>query len=430
MRIQPISNFLFEKNRAKLSHLLPNKSVVILCANDKMPRNGDQFYPFRQESNFFYLTGIEAPQVMLVLCPDYPEVQFREILFIERINESQRLWIGESLNKDIAKEISGIDQIRYLDEFESTIQPIMQYASVIYLNIPTNEHNHYLLSTSNYRLYRRLKEQYPLHHYQSVLNYLTRLRLIKEKEEIEQIEQAIKITKKAFYEIIGMIEPGIHEYEIEAAITSEFLRNGVKQQAFEPIIAAGKNACVLHYTHNDSVCNDNDLVLVDFGAEYNNYCADITRTLPVNGHFSARQLQIYNEVLKLMNKAMQIISKGKTLREIQQAMIPFFEEAMLELNLLTEEEIKEKEGTNEPAYKKFFMHGISHFLGLDVHDVGSKDEPLLPGMVITCEPALYIPEENIGIRLENDLLITENGVINLSDSIPILPEEIEALFKN
>ncbi|MEJ5265752.1 MAG: aminopeptidase P N-terminal domain-containing protein [Bacteroidales bacterium] len=428
MRVQPISNFLFEKNRAKLTRLLPARSVVILCANDRMPKNGDQYFPYRQDSNFFYLTGLMEPNAVVMICPDHPDYRLREVVFIEKTSEHDRTWTGEKLSVDDASTISGVKNIRWIEEFDEIIGQIMAHVSTVYLTLGSVDSLRFALNTADFRLYHRLVERYPLHHYQNAQSLLTRLRMIKEKEEIEQIEQAIGITKKAFYEIVNVLEPGIHEYELEAAITAEFIRNGVEHHAFEPIVASGRNACVLHYTKNSSVCNDNELVLVDFGAEFNNYCADITRTLPVNGRFSPRQLQVYNAVLELMQRAMQITRKGKSILDIQQEMVPYVEEALINLELLTEEEIKEKEGTESPAYKKYFMHGISHFLGLDVHDVGGKDEILQPGMVITCEPAIYIPEENLGIRLENDLLITDHGVVNLSEAIPILPQEIEALF--
>jgi len=428
MRIQPISNYLFEKNRAKLSRRLPARSAVFLCAQDRMPRNGDQYFPYRQDSNFFYLTGLAVPNSVVVLCPDHPDYRLREIVFIEKTSEHDRTWIGEKLSPDEVHELSGIDNIHWVEDFDDALGQVMAYVSTVYLALRSDNVSHYALNTADFRLYRRLVERYPLHRYQDVRPMLTRLRLIKEKEEIEQIEQAIGITKKAFYEVVNVLEAGIHEYEIEADLTAEFIRNGIVHHAFDPIVASGRNACILHYTRNSSVCNDNELVLIDFGAEYNNYCADITRTLPVNGRFSSRQLQVYNAVLELMQRAMQVIRKGKSIINIQQEMIPFVEEALIELELLTEEEIREKEGTHEAAYKRYFMHGISHFLGLDVHDVGGKDEILQPGMVITCEPGIYIPEENIGVRLENDLLITEHGVVNLSESIPILPQDIEELF--
>ncbi|MCX7986752.1 MAG: aminopeptidase P N-terminal domain-containing protein [Bacteroidales bacterium] len=428
MRIQPISNYLFEKNRAKLTRLLPARSAVILCAKDRMPKNGDQYFPYRQDSNFFYLTGIDLPEAILIICPDHPDYRLRELLFIEKTSDHDRTWVGEKLSVEQAKELSGIENIHWLNEFEDFLVRIMSHVSIVYLSVGNEGGVQYKLNTSDYRLYRLLADRFPLHQFQNIAPKIASLRMVKEKEEIEQIEQAITITKKAFYEVIGILEPGIHEYEIEAVITAEFVRNGLQHHAFEPIVASGKNACVLHYTKNSNVCSNNELVLIDFGAEFNNYCADITRTLPVSGRFSSRQRQVYLAVLHLMEKAMQIIRKGISIVEVQRQMVPYIEETLVDLELLTNEEIREKEGSENPAYKEYFMHGIAHFLGLDVHDVGSKEEPLQPGMVITCEPGIYIPEENLGIRLENDLLITEHGVINLSEAIPILPEQIEDLL--
>jgi Xaa-Pro aminopeptidase len=429
MRLHPVSNFLFEKNRAKLARQLPNRSVTILCSNDRMPKNGDQYFPFRQNSNFYYLTGIDEPNSIVIISPDHPDYTMREALFIEKTTEFEKTWTGEKLNLDEAREISGIENVCWIEDFDDALYKIMNHASYIFLCVRIDPNPDQFIPTSDFRLYQKLKRLYPLHHFEDCRFILSRLRQVKEKEEIEQIEEAITVTRKAFYELTNVLEPGLHEYEIEAAIAGEFLRNGVRHHAFQPIVASGKNACILHYDLNEGICQDNDLLLIDFGAEFNNYCADITRTIPVNGKFNERQLQVYNSVLHIMQAGLSIIKKGKTIRDIQQEIIPFVEQELIRLGLISEEETNEKEDIEMPAYQKYFMHSISHFLGIDVHDVGNNDEILQPGMVITCEPGIYIHEENIGIRLENDVLITDNGNINLSESIPIKPDEIEELMR-
>ncbi len=428
MRLKPISSHLFEKNRAKLAKLLPNRSVAIISAADVMPKNRDQMFPFRQNSNFFYLTGIEQPNSILIILSNWMENENKELLFISKTSEHDSVWTGTKLTKEQASALSGIDQVYWNEEFEAIIHRILPNIHTVYLATEQPADSSATLQTANYRLLNQLKTFYPLHHYEDCNILLTKLRQIKEPEEIEQIRQAISISADAFFETIKVIRPGLYEYEIEAEISYHFTKKGCRFHAFEPIIASGKNACILHYTHNNHVCNDGDLLLIDFGVEYNNYAADITRTVPINGQFNKRQLQVYQSVLRLLKEAMRITKKGKTIEKIQEDLIPSIEEELIKLGLISNKEVK-NETIEKRAYKKYYLHGISHFLGLDVHDVGKRTDILQPGMVITCEPGIYIPEENIGIRLENDLLITDNETINLTEKIPVEPDEIEALMR-
>lgn len=428
MKTHPVLSHLFEKNRAKLAKLLPSKAVAIISAADLMPKNSDQKFTFRQYSNFYYLTGIEQTNCILILLSDWIEHENKEILFIEQTSQHDSLWTGTKLSKEQAKALSGIDQIYWIDELDLVLQRILPNIQTVYLTPEQPAIDYATLQTANYRLLNKIKGLYPLHHYEDGNVLLAKLRQIKEPEEIEQIRQAISISATAFFETLKVIKPGLYEYEIEAEISYHFTRKGCRFHAFEPIIASGKNACILHYTHNNHVCNDGDLLLIDFGAEYNNYAADITRTVPINGQYNKRQLQVYQSVLRLLKEAMRITKKGKTIEKIQEELIPFIEEELIQLGLISREEVK-NETIEKRAYKKYYLHGISHFLGLDVHDVGKRTDILQPGMVITCEPGIYIREEGIGIRIENDLLITENEPINLTKDIPIEPKEIEALMR-
>lgn len=427
MRASRINNYLFAKNREKLRRRLPILSVAIMVSNDEMPRTADQFFLFRQNSDLFYLSGIEQPKTILCICPDFPNHHYHEILFIERTNEHYQTWIGNKHSKEDAMEISGIKNVFWLDEFENVLNDIMQHARHVYITFHENARTFDEVPLRDARYTEKIRSLYPLHHYERLSPLMAELRQVKEPEEIEMITKAASITHKAFHKIIQVLKPGLMEYEVEAEIIAEFLRNGSTGHAFYPIVASGANACTLHYTDNHSICKDGDLVLVDFGAEYNNYNADVTRTLPVNGKFTARQLEVYNAVLTLLNKATELIKPGKTIDQLNAEMIPFLEEEMIKLNLITRQAIIHQE-PEKPEYRKYFMHGVSHYLGLDVHDVGNKNDILVPGMIVTCEPGLYIREEGIGIRLENDILLTEKGNVNLTANIPILPNEIEELL--
>jgi len=427
MRYKKINNYFFEKNRQKLSRRLTNLSLAILFSNDEMPRTADQFFPYRQNSNLFYLSGIEQPRTILCLCPDYPNYRYHEILFIEKPSERHQTWYGNQLNKEQVTELSGIKSVFWLENFEQLLSELMKHAKHIFVSLQDENRSFDDVQQREFRFIKKIKNFYPLHQYQYLNPVINELRQIKEPEEIDQIKNAIEITEKTFYKIARIIKSGIHEFDIEAEIISEFIRNGASGHAFQPIVGSGKNACILHYTENKDVCNSNDLILIDFGAELANYNADVTRVLPVSGFFTKRQRDVYQAVLRLHDKAISLLKPGTTIEKINQELVSHFEKEMIYLGLLSRIEI-DNQDPEKPLYKKYFMHGISHYLGLDVHDAGSKTEILMPGMIVTCEPGLYIQEENLGIRLENDILITEHGNINLTESIPIRPDDIEKLL--
>ncbi|NPA45278.1 MAG: M24 family metallopeptidase [Chlorobi bacterium] len=427
MKYNKISNTLFVKNRNKLLNKIENKGIAIINSNDQMPKNGDQTYKFRQNSDFFYLTGIEQEKSILILNPFYKKN--KEILFILKPEKELEIWEGHKLTKEEATEISGIKNIKFISEFDAFLKDLLLENDNIFLN--NNEYSkiNTAVPYKDLRFIHELKEKYPLHKFHRLAPFLTELRLIKEPEEIELMKKACDITTKAFHKVLKTVKPGIKEYEIEAEITYEFLKNGANGHAYEPIIASGKNNCVLHYISNDKICKDGDLILMDFGAEYANYSADTTRTIPANGKFSERQKEVYNAVLRVMKKATKLMKPKMTINKLNKKVNSFIEEELVLLGLAKKEEINNKK-QKDVIRMKYFMHGNSHFMGLDVHDVGTKDTEFKPGMVLSCEPAIYIEEEGFGIRLENDILITDNEPIDLLANEPIEIEDIEKLMKN
>ena len=426
MRYSEIPTELFIKNRRKLFELLNHNSIAIIHSNDEMPRNGDQIFPFRQHSDFFYLTGIEQEKSILIISKGYKK-EFEEILFILKPDKTLEIWEGHKLTSKEAKTISGIDSIKYLNEFESILKEIIFSSESIYLNRNENVKFETHVPYKDIRFANELKEEYPFHTYKRLAPLLTTLRLKKEPEEIELIKKACEITNKAFHRILKFIKPEIKEYEIEAEITAEFLRNGAGGHAYQAIVASGKDNCVLHYISNDKICKDGDLVLMDFGAEYGNYAADTTRTIPVNGKFTERQKEVYNAVLRVMKKAVKLLKPGNTINKVNEEVNRMIEKELVKLHLAKQNEINDK-GKRDAVRMKYFMHGNSHFMGFDVHDVGNKDTVFEPGMVLSCEPGIYIENEGFGIRLENDILITENGQIDLLADEPIEIEDIEQLM--
>lgn len=427
MKYPKINTHFFKNNRQRLNKDLKNQSLAIVMANDEMPRNGDTFFKYRQNSDFFYLTGIEQEKSILVLLPDNKNIDLKEVLFILRPNEDLKTWEGHKLSKQEATEISGIQNVLWLDEFDAVLNNWMLNAQNIYLNL--NENNRFASEVPyrDYRLTLDLQKRYPLHKFERLAPLISKLRLIKKDDELLLIKKACMITKDAFGRVLKFAKPDIFEYEIEAEITHEFIRQGANGHAYEPIVASGENACVLHYIKNDMVCKEGDLILIDFGAEYANYAADCTRTIPVSGKFTQRQLDVYNCVLFILKETQKLIVPGTTINEYQQKVCKITEQELIRLGLLTAEEVKVQDA-DKPLYKKYFMHGVSHFMGLDVHDIGNKNIPLEKGMVVSCEPGIYIPQENIGIRLENTIYVDETP-INLMSEIPIEPDEIEELMK-
>ena len=424
----PIPAALFIRNRKKLTDILDNQSVVVVLSNSQYLRSGDQPYRYRQNSDLFYLTGIDQEETILLLCPGHPENKKKEILFILKPDKTTERWEGHKLTKEEAYSISGIKNIYWTEEFDLLLRDAVLHSNNIYIN--TNE---YLKLTekvkdNNKRFIQEIKEKYPLHEYKRLAPLTTGLRIIKEPEELEMIKKACQVTRDAFIRILKHVRPGVNEYEVEAEITHEFLRQGTSGHAYLPIIASGNNANVLHYIKNDEKCKNGDLLLMDFGAEYRNYIADCTRTIPVNGKFTKRQRELYSANLRVLNKAMEMVIHGNTISNLHNEVCKLWEEEHIRLGLYTKNQLK-KQDPEQPLFFKYYMHGTSHFIGLDVHDVGAKEIKFSPGMILTCEPGIYIDDEGIGIRLENNILCTKKGPVNLMKDIPVDPDEIEILMK-
>ena len=424
-----IPNSLFVRNRANFAKLLPPKSVAVFTANEPMPRNGDQFYPFRQQSDFFYLTGIVAENAYLILSPDNATADYREMLFIEPYDEVKATWQGEMMDASQAKALSGIQVVKSSDDFYAVLNDVaLTGCETIFLN--TYEYSKYecKVETIQQRFIKKIKELYPLHQYGRTAPILNALRMVKSEEEIGITQQACDITAKAFRRCLQTVKPNMYEYQVQAEIEYIFKRNNASGHAYDPIIAGGKNACCLHYSKNNDLLNDGDLLLFDIGCEFQNYSSDLSRTIPVNGKFTERQKACYNAVLRVMKEITKLYKPGSCINKINQTTYQLMEKEMIQLGLFTEEEVK-KQDPDKPLYRKYLMHGMSHHIGLDVHDSIDKFKPFAPGMILTCEPGLYIREEGIGIRIENDLLITEGEPINLFEGLPIEIEEIEAAMK-
>jgi len=404
----------------------PN-SIALFISNPQIPVSADALYPFKQNPDFFYLTGVDQEKCALLLFPDAPEEKFKEILFVRKTNETIAIWEGHKLTKEEATKVSGIEQVKWQEDFETAITQWVPHAEAIYLN--SNEHGRKSSSFpyGDWVFANTIKAQFPLHELERAAPILGRLRSVKSTFEIELIQKAIDITASAFERIARFVKPGVLEYEIEAEMIHEFIRNGASGHAYQPIIGSGKNACVLHYIDNNNTCNDGDVLLMDFGANYANYAADLTRTIPVNGKFTNRQKEVYNAVLRVMKGATEMLVPGAMSVEYHKQVGLLMQEELLKLGLISQKDVEE-EDPEKPAYKKYFMHGTSHHLGLDVHDVGSKYDAIQPGMVFTVEPGIYIPEENLGIRIENDVLVTEGTPKNLMEHIPREVEDIEALM--
>lgn len=426
MRYKSIDPDLFRKNREKLEKKLKPNALAVIHANDEMPRNGDQCFVYRQNSDLFYLTGLDQEKCILTLFPNHPVEAMREIVFTVRTNDRMVTWYGHKYTLEQVTEISGVKNVRWLDDFEDTFRDLMARAEFVYLNLNENPRFTTEVPSRDLRFMQQLRHDYPLHAFERLAPLLTDLRMVKEPEEIEMISRACEITGDAFGRVLNFVKPGVLEYEVEAEITHEFLRNGASGHAYPPIIASGANNCILHYNQNDQVCKDGDLLLLDFGAEYGNYAGDCSRTIPVNGKFSPRQRQVYEAVLRVLRKASRMLVPGTTIDKYHSEICKIVESELIGLGLFSREDV-EKQDPENPLFFKYYMHGTSHFMGLDVHDVGSKQHLLRKGMILSCEPAIYIPEEGFGIRLENDILVDEEPV-DLMAHIPIEPDDIEALM--
>ncbi|RLD37860.1 MAG: aminopeptidase P family protein [Bacteroidetes bacterium] len=429
MRYHKIDNQFFTKNRENFVKRMESNSIALFVSNDEQPRNGDQYFPFRQSSDLFYLSGIDQEKSILMLAPDCPNPKLREVLFILKTNETIAIWYGHKYTQEEARETSGIENIHWLDEMNMIIREAASYAKNIYLNDYEYPKYDSKVESGEKRFAKEIRQLYPLHIFERSALILYRMRMIKSETEINLLKEACEITNKAFRRVLKFVKPEVMEFEIQAEIEHEFTRNRANGHGYYPIIASGKNACTLHYIENDKVCQDGDVILFDFGAEYANYSADMSRSIPVNGKFTERQKDVYQAVLRTINTLTENMTVGTSLDDLDRLSKKLIEKELIDLGLFSEEE-KQNQDPKNPLYKKYFMHGVNHHLGLDVHDVGDRNTPLTAGMVLTCEPGIYIPEEKLGIRLENDILITEDGPLNLMADIPIEIEEIEKLMSN
>lgn len=429
MKYPIINNQLFVENRKKFVSKMKPNSMAIFVSNYEQPFSADLPFKYRHNSDLFYLSGVDQEETILILFPDCPDEKMREMLFIRETSEEIRIWEGYKHTKELASKISGLpeDNIHWNVGFEKTLRTLMTLAENVYLN--TNEHTRYALGLKNKNedFAKELMDRYPVHNYQRSAPILADLRACKHEVEVELIKKACEITGKAFERVCKFVKPGVNEYEIEAEIMHEFLKNGANGPAYPNIIASGADSCVLHYMTNDKQCEDGGVLLMDFGCEYANYASDMTRTIPVNGKFTDRQKQVYEAVLRVQKAAADFLVPGKTINEYHKEVGAIVEEELINLDLLDKDEVKSQD-PKKPLYKKYFMHGTSHFLGIDVHDVGDFFAPIKEGMVFTVEPGIYIPEEEIGIRIENNIFITSNGHIDLMGHIPREVEEIEGIM--
>ncbi len=427
MKYTPIDNNLFINNRKKFVSELQKDSIAIFHSNDEMPRNGDCNFPFRQNSDLFWLSGIDQEQSILIIAPNHPIVEYREMLFLRKTNEHIAVWEGHKYSKEEARAASGIQTVFWVDDYASILPLLMHHSTTVYINLNENDRFVSEVEYRDERYGRELKNKYPNHRYERAGPLMARMRIIKSEIEINLLSEAVEITNKAFRRVLATLRPGLMEYEIEAEITATFIRNRANGHAYYPIIASGASANVLHYNDNNKECKDGDVILLDFGAEYANYAADLTRSIPVNGKFTARQKDVYNAVLRVMRAATSMLVVGNTIPKYHEEVGKVMEKELIGLGLLKAADVANQD-PKMPLYKKYFMHGTSHFLGLDVHDIGNRYLPMQAGMVFTCEPGIYIPEENLGIRIENDILITEKGPVDLMANIPVEVDEIEALM--
>ncbi len=421
MRYEPIDKTLFEINRKKFIAELKPKAMAIFHSNDQMPRSGDQYFPFRQNSDFFRLTGIDQEEAILLLFPDARKEEHREILFIRPTNDYVATWEGEKFSKEEASQISGIQNVQWTTQFDSIFQPLLYKSKWLYLNVAEKDRFSSPVKSKDHRFVEAIKEKYPLHKLERSQPILRSLSMIKSTFEVELMRKACDITQMAFSRVLKMVEPDIYEYEIEAEVIREFIRLGAAGHAYQPIIASGKSACILHYIKNDKKCKAGDLILMDFGAEYANYAADLSRTIPVGGRYNERQKAVYTATLNIFKAAKEMYVPGNTMVEIQNEVEGMMGYELKNLGLI-------QDADDKAGIQKYFMHGIGHHLGCDVHDPANRQVPLQEGMVITCEPGIYIAEEHLGIRIENNILVTNNGPIDLMKEIPIEIDEIEEIM--
>lgn len=428
MKYLPLNPEIFVKNRERFVSRMGKNSIAIFVSNDEVPVNGDAIYHFKQNSDVFWLSGIEQEDSMVILFPDNPDPKYREVLVLVRPNELKEKWDGKRLRINEAQAISGIKTIVWLDSLDGLLQPWIHLADSVYLDSNENDRKASLVRTRDYRFIDEMKSRYPLHNYLRAARIMKDLRAIKTAIEIEVLQKAIDITDNTFRHLLKFIKPGVMEYEIEAEIFHSFLSQRATGPAYGSILASGDRARTLHYVSNNAECKDGELILMDFGAEYGGYCADLTRTVPVNGKFTRRQKTVYNACLHLHNYAKSLLKPGITIVDYTDKVGEEATQQFLKIGLLKKSEVKNEDPENR-AYRKYLYHGISHHLGIDVHDLGTRTEPIKAGMVFTVEPGIYIEEEKMGVRIENNLWITKNGHKDLMKNIPITVEEIEALMK-
>ena len=428
MKYLPLKPEIFIQNRQRFASRMQKNSIAIFVSNDEVPSNGDAIYSFKQNSDLYWLSGIEQEDSMVILFPDNPDPKYREVLVLVRPNELKEKWDGKRLRVNEAQGISGIKTIVWLDSLDGLLQPWIHLADNIYLDSNENDRKASLVRSRDYRFIDEMKSRYPLHNYLRAAKLMKELRGIKTALEVEVMQKAIDITENTFRRLLKFIKPGVWEYEIEAEIMHSFLSQRATGQAYGSIIASGDRARTLHYVSNNAECKDGELILMDFGAEYGGYCADLTRTVPVNGKFTRRQKTVYNACLHLHDYAKSLLKPGISIVDYTDKVGEEATQQFLKIGLLRKSDVKNEDPENR-AYRKYLYHGISHHLGVDVHDLGTRTEPIKAGMVFTVEPGIYIEEEQMGIRIENNLWITKNGNKDLMKNIPITVEEIEALMK-
>lgn len=429
MRYTPLPKSVYIQARKNFASHLKADSLAIFCSNDIYPTSADGHMPFKQATDIFYLTGADQEETILVLFPDAFHAHQREMLFVKETSETIAIWEGAKLNKEQARELTGIQSVYWLSDFEKVLSTVMGEARTVYLN--SNEHTRATVEveTREMRFSKWFREKYPHHPVERCAPIMHAIRAVKFPEEINQLQKAIDITRAGFERVLRFVKPGVMEYEIEAEFMHEFLRSGSRGFAYTPIIASGFSACVLHYIDNDKVCNEGDVLLMDVGAEYGNYNADMTRCIPVSGRFTPRQKAVYNAVHRVMNGAKQILKPGVMLHEYHKQVGELMTKELVDLGLISMTDVA-NQNPEWPAYKKYFMHGTSHFLGLDVHDLGDWTQKIKPGNVFTVEPGIYIREESLGIRLENNIVITAEGNTDMFDAFPLEADHIEEIMNS
>ena len=429
MKYEKIDSKLFALNRKNFVKQMKPRSLAIFVSNDLMTKSADSSYKWRQNPDLFYLTGVDQEDTFLVLFPDAPLPEWKEILFVRKTDEHIRTWEGNKLTKEDAQLVSNIHEVRWSDTFPASLSQLMYQAENVYLNTNENDRSGDTTESGEFKFATKLKSRYPLHNYFRSAPIMGSLRSVKSAHEVELLRKAVNITEKGFRRLLKFVKPGVWEYEIEAELSHEYLRNRATGHAYEPIIASGENSCVLHYIANDQQCKKGDLILLDCAAEYANYNADLTRTIPVDGRYTKRQKDVYNAVLRVMKEARSMMKEGMVLFDFNKEVGKIMEAELLKLKLLDKNDIK-KQDANNPLFKRYFPHGTGHFLGIDVHDIGDRYAKLKAGAVLTCEPGIYIREEKIGIRIENNILITKGKPTDLMASVPIEAEEIEELMNS